>query len=290
MKVGGVSLPARESPTARFIPPALMLVSGTSMYVGAAAGVFLFSYIAPAGVAWLRILGAALIFLAIVRPARSAWTGRALVLAGTFGTITALMNISFYEAIARLPLGTAVAIEFLGPILVAAWGSRSLRDIVALLVACAGILLIADVHLAGSPAGLAFALLAALFWAGYIVFGKKVASAGSPRESLAVGFTVAAVVTAPFAIAIWTSWQPDTPLVPVLTLGIVLGLFANVIPYGLDQVILRKAGQAYFAVLLALLPVSSAIIGWLILRQSLAVAEIVGIAAVALAVALRRPA
>ncbi|MCW4355018.1 EamA family transporter [Hoyosella sp. YIM 151337] len=267
-----------------------MLVSGTSMYAGAAAGVFLFSYIAPAGVAWLRILGAALIFLAVVRPARQAWSGHALVLAGAFGTITALMNISFYEAIARLPLGTAVAIEFLGPILVAAWGSRSLRDFAALIVAGAGIVLIADVHLAGSPGGIVFALLAALCWAGYIILGKRVAAAGSPRDSLAVGFTVAAVVTAPFALTIPLSWQPDTPLLPVLVLGLVLGLFANVIPYGLDQVILRKAGQAYFAVLLALLPVSSAIIGWLVLQQSLAPAEIAGIAAVAVAVALRRPA
>ncbi|MBB3036011.1 inner membrane transporter RhtA [Hoyosella altamirensis] len=283
-------VPSADATRNRLLPPALMLVSGTSMYVGAAAGVFLFSYIAPAGVAWLRILGAALILLAVVRPARTAWQGRALLLAAAFGTITALMNISFYEAIARLPLGTAVAIEFLGPILVAAWGSRSLRDIGALLVAGTGIVLIADVHLAGSPLGIVFALLAALCWAGYIILGKRVAGAGTPRESLAVGFTVAAFVTAPFALTIVLSWQPDTPLLPVLTLGLVLGLFANVIPYGLDQVILRKAGQAYFAVLLALLPVSSAVIGWLILDQSLAPAEIVGITAVALAVALRRPA
>ncbi|MBN4925708.1 EamA family transporter [Hoyosella rhizosphaerae] len=266
-----------------------MLAGGTSMYVGAAAGVFLFSFVAPAGVAWLRIVGAALIFLAIVRPARSAWVGQALLLAGAFGTITALMNIAFYESIARLPLGTAVAIEFLGPIVVAAWGSRTWRDVVALLVAVAGVVLIADVHLAGSPAGIAFALLAALCWAGYIVLGKRVASAVSPRNSLAVGFTVGAVVTSPFAFTLASSWQPDTPLLTVLVLGLALGLFANVIPYGIDQIILRSVGQAYFAVLLALLPVTSALIGWIVLRQSLSVPELIGIAAVAIAVALRKP-
>ncbi|MBD8506190.1 EamA family transporter [Hoyosella sp. G463] len=274
---------------ARAIPPALMLASGTSMYAGAATGVLLFAYLPPAGVAWLRILGAALILLAIVRPQRHAWTGQRLILAGAFGTITALMNIAFYEAIARLPLGTAVALEFIGPILVAAWGSRGPRDVLALASAAGGVLLIADVHLAGSPLGLALALLAALLWAGYIVLGARVADAGSPRDSLAVGFAVAALVTSPLVLVIAGSWQPGTPAVTVLLLGISLGLLANVIPYGLDQVILRTAGRAYFATLLALLPVTSALIGWTILGQDLAARELIGIAAVALAVAMRRP-
>ena len=92
----------------------------------------MFDYIPPAGVAWLRLAGSALILTALVRPRRAAWTGRPMVLAGKFGIVTALMNICFYEAIARLPFETAVAIEFLGPIAVVAFESRSARGVVSL--------------------------------------------------------------------------------------------------------------------------------------------------------------
>lgn len=272
----------------RLVAPALMLVSGTSMYIGAAAGVSLFRWIDPAGVAWLRICGAALVFLAIARPRRMAWRGHALWWAGGFGVITALMNMSFYLAIDRLPLGTAVAIEFLGPITVAAIGSRSLRDGFSVLAALVGVMLIADVQLAAEPAGMAFALLAALFWAGYIVVGKRVSLQGNPAESLAVGFTVATVVTSPVVALGIAHAHPDTPIPHILVLGLLMGVLSNVIPYGLDQVILRRAGQSYFAVLLALLPLSATAIGVLVMHQIPSTPELFGILAIVVAVAVRR--
>ncbi|WJR32317.1 EamA family transporter [Mycobacteroides immunogenum] len=272
----------------RLAAPALMLVSGTSMYIGAAAGVSLFRWLDPAGVAWLRICGAALVFLAIARPRRMAWRGHALRWASGFGVITALMNMSFYLAIDRLPLGTAVAIEFLGPITVAAIGSRSLRDGFSVLAALVGVMLIADVQLAAEPAGMAFALLAALFWAGYIVVGKRVSLQGNPAESLAVGFTVATVVTSPVVALGIAHAHPDTPIPHVLVLGLLMGVLSNVIPYGLDQVILRRAGQSYFAVLLALLPLSATAIGVLVMHQIPSTPELFGILAIVVAVAVRR--
>ncbi|CPS07670.1 EamA family transporter [Mycobacteroides abscessus] len=274
----------------RLVAPALMLVSGASMYIGAAAGVSLFRWLDPASVAWLRICGAALVFLAIARPGRAAWQGRAFWWASSFGVITALMNMSFYLAIDRLPLGTAVAIEFLGPIGVAAMGSCSLREGFSVLAALVGVLLIADVQLAAEPTGMAFALLAALFWAGYIVVGKRVALQGKPADSLAVGFTVAMVVTSPVLAYGIAGAHGGIPIPRILALGLLMGVLSNVIPYGLDQVILRRAGQSYFAVLLALLPLSATAIGVLVMHQIPSTPELLGILAIVVAVAARRDA
>lgn len=265
-----------------------MLVSGTSLYVGAAAGVSLFRWLDPTSVAWLRICGASLVLLAIARPGREAWRGRALWWAGSFGVVTALMNMSFYLAIDRLPLGTAVAIEFLGPIGVAAVGSRSLRDGLSVLAALVGVILIANVQLSAEPVGMAFALLAALLWVGYIILGKHVALQGNPADSLAAGFTVAMVVTAPVLAFGIAGSQGDIPVVRIIVLGLLMGVLSNVIPYGLDQVILRNAGRNYFAVLLALLPLSATAIGVLVMHQIPSTPELLGILAIVVAVAVRR--
>nr|WP_230425252.1 EamA family transporter [Prauserella cavernicola] len=253
------------------------------MYVGAALAVWLFPESSPSGVAWLRCLGAALILLAWRRPGRAAWRGRPLLLAGAFGVVTAGMNVVFYEAIARLPLGTVVALEFVGPVVVAAFGSRGRRDIAALVFVAAGVLCIADVQLRGSPAGVAFALAAAAAWAGYILLGKKVALGGNGIDSLAVGFAVATVVLSPLALGTGGVWgHPD-----LLTLGIGVGLLSTVVPYVLDQVVLRRVGQARFAVLLALLPVTATLTGIVVLGQVPSLLEALGILAVVGGVALR---
>lgn len=266
--------------------PVLFAISGTSMYVGAAMAVWLFDDATPSGVAWLRCLGAALVLLAWRRPPRAAWRGKALLLAGAFGTVTAGMNVVFYEAIARLPLGTAVALEFVGPVVVAAFGSRTRRDIAALAMVALGVVLIADVQLAGEPLGVAFALAAAAAWAGYIVLGNRVALADtgvSGFDSLAVGFAVATVVLSPLALGTGAVWgAPD-----LLALGVGVGVLSTVVPYTLDQFVLRKVGRAAFALLLALLPVTATVIGLVVLAQVPSGMEALGILAVVIGVALR---
>lgn len=265
------------------VPAALLFViGGSSMYVGAAVAVLLFEQLTPSGVAWLRMLGAALVLLAWRRPGREAWRGRRLLLAGAFGLATALMNIAFYEAIARLPLGTAVAIEFCGPVAVAAAGSRTRRDIAALLLAAAGVVLIADVVLAGSPTGFVLALVAAAFWAAYIVLGKRVALGGNGLDDMTVGFVVAAVLLTPLAAGTGPAWESPT----LLLLGVGVGVLSTVIPYALDQIVLRRVGQARFALLLALLPATAAVVGLLVLAQVPRPLEAIGIVAVVVAVAL----
>src|SRR5262249_54422317 len=147
---------------------------------GAAIGIVLFGHLPPSTVAWLRVAGSAVFLLVLVRPKRASWSRQALTLSGAFGIITALMNVCFYEAINRLPLGTAVAIEFLGPIAVVAFEHRSLRGLLALLAALCGVVMIADVHATFHAIGVVYALGAAALWAGYIVLGKAVSSRGKP--------------------------------------------------------------------------------------------------------------
>ncbi|GAA1480870.1 EamA family transporter [Gordonia sinesedis] len=269
-----------------WLGPLLMLTGGTSMYLGAAIAVVLFDRLSPSGVAWMRVTGAALVLLACVRPPRSAWRPDRLLLAGTFGLITTGMNVAFYEALARLPLGTTVALEFLGPIVVAAVGSRGRRDLAALSLAVVGVLLIVDVRWSGTAAGVAFALAAAACWAGYIVLGKRVAQRGHGIADLTTGFVVAAVVTSPLALTLGPVFAPGAPTVGLLVLGLGLGVLSTAVPYALDQVILRDVGRARFALLLALLPVTAAVIGFVALGQVPRPAELIGIVAVATAVAI----
>lgn len=268
---------------ARVPAPLLFLVGGGSQYVGAAVAVALFHRLEPAAVAWLRLLGAAAVLVLLRRPPRSAWRGRGLLLVGSLGVVTGLMNVAFYEAIARMPLGTAVAVEFCGPVLVAALSSRTARDWAALVLAGLGVVLIADVRWAGSAAGVVWALTAAAAWAGYIVLAKRVSQRGDGVGGLAVGFAVGAVVLVPLALGAGPAWGDPR----LLALGIGVGVLSSVVPYVLDQVVLARLGRARFAVLLALLPVTATAVGLLALGQVPGWAEAGGILAVVAAVALR---
>lgn len=267
--------------------PVLFVIGGVSMYAGAALAVGLFSVLPPTVVALLRMLGAAAVLLAWRRPGRAAWRGARLLRAGAFGGATALMNVAFYEAIARLPLGTVVAIEFCGPVLVAAVASRRPRDVAAVVLAAAGVLLIADVRWSGSPSGVLWALGAAAMWALYILLGKRVASAGNGLDDMAVGFAVAAVVLSPLLLVggVAPLAALADPLLLLLAVGV--GVLSSVVPYVLDQLVLRRVGRARFAVLLALLPATATVVGLVALAQVPGALEAVGIAAVVAAVALR---
>jgi inner membrane transporter RhtA len=305
---------SRSSATSGPPAPLLFVVGGVSMYVGAALAVGLFALASPAGVAWLRLAGAAVVLgawrlggavagrrsdrragrssgsaaVATGRVGRTGWTARRVALAGAFGLVTAAMNIVFYEAIARLPLGTAVAIEFSGPVLVAALGSRTRRDWLALGLVVVGVGLIADVRLEGSLLGVLFALAAALAWAGYIVLGTRVSraagTAGEGIDGLAIGFAVATVVFSPLVLTVGRIAASPVLLGSALALGVL----SSVVPYVLDQVVLRRLGRARFALLLALLPLTATVVGLVGLAQIPAPLEAVGIAAVVGGVALRR--
>ncbi|WP_263995576.1 EamA family transporter [Mycobacterium yunnanensis] len=261
--------------------PLFFVVGAVSQYVGAAVGVFLFQTTDPMAVAWLRAAAAAVALVVWRRPWRGDWTRRSIAVAGGFGVVTVGMNVAFFEAIDRIPLGTAVAVEFVGPIAVAVLGSRRATDVVAVVLAAAGVALAAGVQLDADPAGVAFALVAAALWAGYILLGKRVADAGSGLDSLAIGMAVAAVVLAAPLLARQVLHDASVFADPrTWALGAAVGVLSTAVPYGLDQVVLRRVGRARFALLLALLPATAAIVGAVALAQRPTVAEVVGIALV----------
>ncbi|MDP0397677.1 EamA family transporter [Tsukamurella strandjordii] len=274
----------------RQLIPAMFIVGAVSQYVGASLGVGLFEQLSPAAVAWLRGAGAGLILVAVLRPRRADWSRTRLRAAAGFGTVTVLMNIAFYESIAHIDLGTAVAIEFLGPIAVAVAGSRRTVDLLAAAAALIGVVCVAGVNIGGvsgvdGAVGVAYALVAAALWAGYIVLGKRVADAGGGIEGLGVGLASGAVVLAVPALGFDVATRPESFLGwEVWVLGLGLGLLSSVIPYALDQVVLRRIGRARFALLLALLPVTATAVGAVMLGQRPGWLEAVGIALVVAAI------
>jgi inner membrane transporter RhtA len=155
----------------------------------------------------------------------------------------------------------------------------------ALSAALIGVVLIAEVQLTAQPLGVVFALLAAAFWAAYILLGKVVAVAAHPVESLAVGWVIAALVTA-VPILPFAHWRAHTALDRIVLLTFALAILSSVIPYRLDQIVFRIVGRGSFALLLALLPAAAVLVGFVALRQVPTTTEIVGIGFVVLAVAL----
>lgn len=266
--------------------PALFVVSGLGQYVGAALAVGLFATFPAAGVGWARIAAAAVLLVAWRRPWRLAWTRRELGWAAAFGVVLALMNVTFYLAIERLPLGTAVAIEFAGPVTVAALTGRGRRERLGVALAAVGVVLLAGVTVVSgreAALGLAFILAAAACWGGYIVLGRRVALHGDGVTRLAAAMTAGALVLAaplaPLGAPAFASWR---------TAGLVVGVavLSSVVPYAVEQVVLPRVSAATFAVLLALLPASAAVVGAVVLRQLPGLADAVGLVCVSVAIAL----
>ncbi|MEY8577395.1 EamA family transporter [Corynebacteriaceae bacterium 6-324] len=265
-----------------------MAVSGASLYAGAAIAVGLFENFSPVIVAWFRVAAAGVILLILNRPKLRAFGGVAGRNAAIYGVMTMAMNMAFYQSLNHIPMGTAVAIEFLGPVVVAAWGSRRARDWIALFFAAAGVLVISGATWSDNAVGIIWALAAGLFWAGYIVISSHIAAdKENSRASMAVGFSYAGLLALPVMILIWPD-DPGLPGITVLGLAAGLGLLSAAIPYSLDQVVLRMAGSSYFALLQAILPVVAAVVGALALGQWLTTAEIIGIVLIIIAVGMRR--
>jgi inner membrane transporter RhtA len=271
---------------ARLPPQSLFVLGAISQYLGSAFAVLLFASVPAAGVAWLRVVAAAGVLVAWRRPWRTRWSGARLRLVAAFGVALGLMNLAFYLAIDRLPLGTAVAIEFCGPIAVAALGSRTRRDAAALALATAGVLALADVHLAGSPGGLAFAVAAGACWSVYIVLGHRIArdTGIRPQDGLALGMAIGALGLAPALV--WSA-RPALVSPPLLAACLLVGVASSVLPYALEQIAMRRLPRARFALLLALLPATAAIVGAAVLGQVPGLLEAAGIALVVGAASLR---
>ena len=266
-------------------PEPLFLVGAVSQYLGAAVAVGLFDVLAPGGTALLRVAGAGLVVVLLRRSWRRAWTPPELAWACVFGLALAGMNTSIYFAIEELPLGNAVAVEFLGPVTVAAVGTRTWRSATALALAASGVVVLAGVEASGTLRGIAFALLAGMFWAGYIVLGHRVARGSARVDGLGVGMLAGAGAISVIGIGDVVSVVGSPG---VLALGLATGVLSNVIPYWIDQSIMQRIDRRRFALLQALLPVTATLVGGTVLLQVPSLRELAGIGLVIVAIMLNR--
>ena len=266
--------------TERVPPHAWFVVSAVFHYLGPAFAVLLFARVAPLGVAWLRIATAALVFALWRRPWRL--VGRRDLLA--WGAVLAGMNCCFYLAIDRLPLGTVAAIEFLPVVALAALGARTRRNAAALALSVAGVAALCDVRLGGEPLGVALAFANAALFGLYIVLGHRVAQ-DAGVDGLAAAMLLAAVAVTP--VAGWAA-VPALSDPVALVAGAGVGIASSVVPYVCDQLAMARLPRASYALMVALLPATAAVIGVLVLGQVPTAGEAAGVALVVGGVALHR--
>jgi inner membrane transporter RhtA len=270
-------------------PESFFAISAVFHYLGPSFAVLLFARVDVLGVAWLRIVSAAVIFAAWRRPWRAfaALDRDAQRVLIAWGTVLALMNCLFYSAIDRLPLGTVAAIEFLPVIVLAALGARTARNLVALAMAVGGVYLLTDVVLEGEPLGVLFAAANAVLFALYIILGARVAEqgAGAGIDALAASMLIAAVVVTPVGAPAVLPVISD-PI--ALAAGVGVGVSSSVIPYVSDQLALARMTRATYALMVSLLPATATVIGIVVLAQVPSWAEVAGVALVVAGVAVHR--
>jgi len=257
---------------------AMVLAAAGSLQVGAAFAVTLFDDLGPGGAAFLRLLLAAVVLLALWRPRVRGHSVADLRIAAAFGLALGLMNWSIYEAMDRIPLGVAVTIEFWGPLAVAVVGSRRALDLLWVALAALGIVLLASPGGGGIDAGgVALALLAGGCWAAYIGLSARTGQAFPGGTGLAIAMAVGAVVVLPAGIA-----QGGAALVHpgLLASALVVALASSVLPYSLELEALRRLPGAVFGVLMSLEPAVAALAGLAVLGQALVPREWAAIALV----------
>jgi inner membrane transporter RhtA len=290
MATGAAGVPPRSAPATaipfRNAPPELFfIVSAVAQYSGAVIAKKLFTEVDAGTVAWFRVATAAVALIVFSRAWTRRWDRAALKSAALFGIATAAMNLFFYLAIQRINLGIGVAVEFIGPISVAAARTRTGRNWIALALATSGVLVLAGLQFKlGEPLGLFFMLCASACWAAYIVLGSRMAKTSNGLAGLGVGLLMGMVVIAPFGLS-------DTAKVfaspRLLVLCACVGMFSSAIAYGVDQLTMKHISPRRFAVLSALLPVTAVLAGLLFLGESLSALDVVGISLVVIAVVVQ---
>ena len=283
----------RLTRTAAGLPPvSFFVVSAIFHYLGPSLAVLLFARIAAPGVLWLRIAAAAAVFAIWRRPWRLAGRldRRQLVTLLALGGVLAGMNALFYLAVARLPLATVGAIEFLGTVVLAALGARTRRNAAALALCVGGVAVLTAIQAGASPLGLVFAFGNCAGFMLYVVLGHRVANTRvgdvfGGIDQLGAAMLIAAVAVTPaglgaalpaFTHPAWLAW------------GIGVGVCSSVIPYVTDQLAMARLSRATFALMLALLPAVAVVIGAVVLHQIPSVRELAGIALVIAGIAIHQ--
>ena len=281
-RAGGSAVPA----------PLLVLGGVLSVQFGAALAATLVPTIGASGSVLLRIGFAAILLLAVARPRLRGHDRRAWTTVVAFGVALAGMNWAFYGALAHLPLGVAVTVEFLGPLVLTTVLSRRLLDLLAVLAAAGGVLLISralTVPFAElSLAGIGLALAAGVCWAAYILLSGRTGAAFPGLDGLAIALVVATAVVLPAGLTADDLWTPEH-----LGKGLGLAVLSSLLPYSLELLALRRLAPSVFGILLSMEPAVAALAGLVILGQRLDGLQLAGLALVVLASVLvlgvRRP-
>ncbi|WP_327580847.1 EamA family transporter [Nonomuraea sp. NBC_00507] len=255
------------------IPPSSLVLLGiVSVQIGAGFAKELFAVLPPSAVVFLRIAAGALVMGAFIRPRLKGLAWRDWAVGIGFGVTLAVMNLSFYEALSRLPMGIAVAIEFLGPLGVAVAASRRRIDLLWVGLAGAGVVLLAPWGESASVSwvGIAFAMVAGACWAGYILLSAAAGQRFPGTTGLSFAMIVSALVIAPVGV---TTGGADLLQPELLLIGLGVGLLSSVIPYSLELQALRRMPKHVFGILMSLEPAVAAMIGLLLLGEILHVQQ-----------------
>ncbi|GAA4211266.1 EamA family transporter [Actinocatenispora rupis] len=274
--------PARLARTAigAVPPPGLILLGIVSIQVGAALAKNLFGVFPPTAVVSVRLVTAALVLGCVVRPRLRGHSRTDWAVVGLLGLTFAVMNSAIYQSMARIPLGVAVTVEFLGPLSVAIAGSRRVRDALWVVLAGGGVLLLARGGGGVDAIGVLWALLAAAAWAGYILLGASTGRRFPGTSGLAMAMAIGALLAAPVGVA-----QAGTDLLSprLLVFGAAAGLLSSAIPYALEIEALRRMPARVFAILMSVEPAVAALVGMVVLGELLGVRQWVAIACVIVA-------
>ncbi|HEX3823411.1 MAG TPA: EamA family transporter [Mycobacteriales bacterium] len=264
------------------VVPAPVLVVGAvaSVQSGAAVATRLFPAVGPGGAVFLRLFVSALLLIALARPRLRGTARRDLVVVVTFGLVLAAMNAMFYLSLARIPLGVAVTVEFLGPLGVAIVGSRRAIDVMWIVIAAIGVVLLAGGGGHLDIVGVLLAAAAGVCWGSYILLSQRVGGAFEGLTGLAIALSVAGVAIAPYGIVTGGSHllRPS-----VFGKGAAVAVLSSAVPYSLELAALRRLKASLFGVLMSLEPAVGALSGLLFLNQHLRLHEWLAVAAVMVA-------
>lgn len=273
---------SRESVVGARAPAVAMVLGGiVSVQCGSALVTTIFAELGPPGAVLLRTLFAALVLIAIWRPPHGSIDRGVGIQIVLFGFVLALMNLSFYESLERLPLGIAVTFEFTGPLAVALVGSRNRADLLWALLAALGIILFApDIGNGLDPVGVAFAFAAAAMWGCYILLSARIGRGAAGISGLSVAMVIATVLLLPLGIG---SGGTDLLEPELLATGFAVAMLSSAVPYVLELQALRRLPANVFGVLMSIEPAVAALIGMIALGQILAGRELLAIALVVIA-------
>jgi len=273
--------PSKSGGTGPLGAAALVLIGLICQDIGAASAVTLFPEVGALGMVTLRLAFSAIILMAVFRPRLRGRSRADWLTVIAFGVALALMNSLFYEAIARVPLGTTVTIEVLGPLILSVVVSRRASAWLWAVLAFVGVLILGwggwD-HL--DPVGVAFAVGAGIMWVAYILLSARTGQRFERLDGLAIAMSIGAVLVLPLGVA-----TAGPPLFEpgILLLGVLVAVLSSAIPYGLELLALRRLPAATFSILMSLSPALAATAGFVILHQGLTLTDVVAIVLVVVA-------